>query len=115
MHWDKHIQRMESCLNVLGIEIPNWQTVEAWLTQAIHTKGKAGVKLHISRGEGGRGYSPTQVTSPNVTISAFQFPSHYEQWCRDGIELGICEPRLGLLSNLYLISTRALQPRISHL
>lgn len=96
VHWAKHIQRIESCLNVLGIENPNWHTVEAWLTQAIHTKGKAGVKLHISRGEGGRGYSPTQVTSPNVTISAFQFPSHYEQWCCDGIELGICEPRLGL-------------------
>ncbi|UUM31424.1 aminodeoxychorismate lyase [Vibrio japonicus] len=95
-HWHKHIERMESCLCALGIEIPDWQMIEMWLAKAIESKGKAGVKLHISRGEGGRGYSPTQVTSPNVTISAFQFPVHYDQWSREGIELGICQKKLGI-------------------
>lgn len=36
---------------------------------------KAGLKIHISRGLGGRGYSPTQVSESSVTISAFAFPA----------------------------------------
>ncbi len=95
-HWDKHIQRMEACLDALQISLPDWNMVEKWLEKAAYSQGKAGLKLHISRGEGGRGYSPTQVTSPNVTISAFHFPAHYEKWCREGVNLGICHKRLGI-------------------
>tara|TARA_Y100001956_G_scaffold81552_2_gene99444 strand:- start:2917 stop:3720 length:804 start_codon:yes stop_codon:yes gene_type:complete len=95
-HWPKHIERMNACLEALGIELPDWNLIEQWLNRMVRPEAKAGLKLHISRGEGGRGYSPTQVTSSNVTISAFPFPSHYEQWCQGGIELGVCRKRLGI-------------------
>lgn len=94
-HWLLHIERMESCLALLDIPAPDWALVHQWLTKAAVTQGKAGLKLHISRGEGGRGYSPTQVGSPNVTISAFAFPSHYEQWREDGVALGVSSVKLG--------------------
>ncbi len=94
-HWPFHIERMESCLTLLEIPFPDWQVIHNWLMQAVISKGLAGLKLHISRGEGGRGYSPTQVESPNVTISHFQYPSHYEQWKRHGVELGLAGIKLG--------------------
>ncbi|EEX92787.1 4-amino-4-deoxychorismate lyase [Vibrio orientalis CIP 102891 = ATCC 33934] len=94
-HWSRHIERMNACLDLLTIPRPDWHQVENWLQQAVKSDVKAGVKLHISRGEGGRGYSPTQVASPNVTISDFIYPPHYEQWVSRGLELGICRTRLG--------------------
>lgn len=94
-HWQYHKERMQACLDVLRIAQPDWQQVELWLKAAMLDSLKAGLKLHISRGEGGRGYSPTQVGTPNVTISDFAFPSHYESWREEGIALGIAEPRLG--------------------
>lgn len=94
-HWSLHVQRMNDCLDALYIPHPDWLLVEKWLSSVIRDDHKAGLKLHISRGEGGRGYSPTQVTSPNVTINDFIYPSHYEQWCQEGLTLGICATRLG--------------------
>lgn len=94
--WDLHIERMESCLAALSIPSPDWRQVEAWLELAMLSDTEAGIKLHISRGVGGRGYSPSQVTQPNVTISHFSFPIHYAHWRTEGIALGICHKRMGL-------------------
>lgn len=94
--WPLHIERMESCLKVLGIPFPDWQRVELWLNNAMLNAPRSGLKLHISRGEGGRGYSPAQVTMPNITISHFHEPEHYSLWRATGVELGICRQRLGL-------------------
>ena len=57
---------------------------------------KAGIKLHVSRGAGGRGYSTKNIAKPTVTISTFDFPSHYSAWQDSGVELGICDQALGL-------------------
>ncbi|MDN3610505.1 aminodeoxychorismate lyase [Vibrio ostreicida] len=95
-HWDKHRLRMESCLQALDIRLPDWQIIETWLESAIIDAPVSGLKLHVSRGVGGRGYSPTQVTLPNVTISAFQYPDHYAQWQKQGMVLGVCDKRLGI-------------------
>ncbi|NVD07030.1 aminodeoxychorismate lyase [Vibrio sp. JPW-9-11-11] len=94
-HWPLHIERMNACLKVLKIPEPDWPLVHQWLLSAAQPVSKAGLKLHISRGEGGRGYSPTHVTSPNVTISDFTYPVHYEQWRRQGVVIGLCSTRLG--------------------
>ncbi|WED22677.1 aminodeoxychorismate lyase [Vibrio sp. JC009] len=95
-NWPLHIERMQACLELLAIPGPDWDTVSGWLEKAAFTDGYAGLKLHISRGEGGRGYSPAGVSQPTVTISAFLFPEHYYYWRDNGVELGVCERRLGL-------------------
>ncbi|MFB9216844.1 aminodeoxychorismate lyase [Vibrio sinaloensis] len=95
-HWSKHVERVNACLDTLAISRPNWRQVETWIAQVRLSDELAGIKLHFSRGEGGRGYSPTQVGSPNVTISAFAFPRHYEQWCKEGVVLGVCQQTLGI-------------------
>lgn len=95
-HFPLHKERVDACLSALSIAPIDWSLVTSWLEEAVVQQGKAGVKLHVSRGEGGRGYSPTSVSSPNVTISVFTYPEHYHQITRDGIELGLCQKRLGL-------------------
>ncbi|MYM59932.1 aminodeoxychorismate lyase [Vibrio sp. OCN044] len=94
-YWDLHKERMQSCLGLLGISPPDWSQVEGWMQNAITGKTESGIKLHISRGEGGRGYSPSKIKGPNVIISAFDFPAHYASWMTEGVQLGICSNRLG--------------------
>lgn len=94
-YWDRHKERMQSCMELLGISLPNWHQVEDWIRDASTGKAEAGIKLHISRGEGGRGYSPNKVKGPNVIISTFDFPTHYTKWMTEGVKLGVCSQRLG--------------------
>ena len=95
-HWQAHIERMEACLKTLQIPFPDWNTVFDWAMLAVLNDEAAGIKIHISRGCGGRGYSPSGIDGPVVTISNFVFPSHYALWQENGVQLGICETRLGI-------------------
>ncbi|QIA62878.1 aminodeoxychorismate lyase [Vibrio astriarenae] len=96
LHWSLHTQRLREGLNRLAIPHPNWSDVERWVANAAIEHSRSGIKVHISRGSGGRGYSPLGCESPVVTISAFQYPKHYSTWHQAGLELGICQTQLGL-------------------
>jgi 4-amino-4-deoxychorismate lyase len=94
--WRFHQERIEACLNVLSIPLPDWSLVQLWIDKLCLSDAYAGIKIHISRGSGGRGYSAGGMVTPTVTISSFPYPSHYENLRQYGIELGICQNRLGL-------------------
>ena len=95
-NWPLHIERMQACLDLLDISAPDWTVIKKWLDNAARPDKFAGLKLHISRGSGGRGYNPAGVSAPTVTISDFVFPEHYHQWREHGVELGICKHKIGL-------------------
>lgn len=95
-HWQAHIERMEVCLKTLHIPFPDWSQVFDWVMKAVLNDELAGIKIHISRGTGGRGYSPSGIEGPVVTISNFAFPSHYSSWQENGVPLGVCRTRLGI-------------------
>ncbi|MBD1557952.1 aminodeoxychorismate lyase [Vibrio sp. S9_S30] len=93
--WNYHKERLASCLTILRIPAPNWEEVYAWCNKVALDEEKAGLKIHISRGTGGRGYGIAGASAPTVTISAFDYPRHYNDWITQGVSLGICETRLG--------------------
>ena len=114
-HFHDHQRRVDECLKVLRISTLDWDVVNVWINSALQyiqhngthgTKNlhntnkphrdKAGIKLHVSRGSGGRGYSAKNIDKPTVTISTFDFPSHYSTWQDSGVELGVCQQALGL-------------------
>ncbi|BCL69104.1 4-amino-4-deoxychorismate lyase [Vibrio nigripulchritudo ATCC 27043] len=93
--WNYHKERLAECLTVLKIPAPNWQQVYEWCNKVALDDEKAGLKIHISRGTGGRGYGTEGTSAPAVTVTAFAFPAHYNKWVREGIELGECKTQLG--------------------
>lgn len=120
-HFHDHQRRVDECLKALRISELDWGVVNVWLDSALQhiqnnalygTKSldgsenlhetnkphdeKAGIKLHVSRGSGGRGYSTKNIAKPTITISTFNFPSHYSAWQGSGVELGVCQQALGL-------------------
>ncbi|PMH46800.1 aminodeoxychorismate lyase [Vibrio sp. 10N.286.49.B3] len=98
--FEQHQQRVDACLAVLAMPALDWTKVKIWLDKAVSSSSLAGIKLHISRGQGGRGYSFKGVGSPVVTISAFEYPQHYLSWQHSGVKLGVCQQRLGLVPML---------------
>lgn len=94
--WPLHQERMQTCLQTLAITEPDWTQVLDWLRIAALPDEQAGLKLQITRGGGGRGYSPAGISQPNVIISHFGYPSHYLALQQQGISLGICQRRLGI-------------------
>jgi 4-amino-4-deoxychorismate lyase len=83
-------------MSLLGIEGLDWLQVKKWVDAAALPESLAGIKLHVSRGSGGRGYGPHGADEPMVTVTHFSYPAHYSDWKRDGIDLGISQHRLSL-------------------
>lgn len=103
LFWESHCDRMNACLDVLQIPKPNWVQVLDWVEQAINgfdSQEKCGIKLHISRGSGGRGYGIQGAQEARITVSTFGYPEYYESWQRDGVNLGISSVALGHLPML---------------
>lgn len=95
-HWSYHQQRMNACLSALWIDLPDWESVLRDINELISTDEKQIIKLHISRGCGGRGYTLPDSNKAQVSVSRFDFPQHYHDWQRFGVTLGICQQKMGL-------------------
>lgn len=95
--WPLHLQRLEKNLAAFGITAPDWQQLATEVHQmASQYPDKGGVKVLISRGSGGRGYSPAGCAATRVVVSDFAWPAHYQQWQQQGIKLGVCRQRLAI-------------------
>ncbi|EAR55176.1 4-amino-4-deoxychorismate lyase [Photobacterium sp. SKA34] len=94
--WSLHVERLQQTLRRLAINEPNWDQVFLQAEQSAATfTDRGGVKILISRGCGGRGYSSTGCDDTTVIFSTFNWPAHYEQWQKEGILLGVCQQQLG--------------------
>lgn len=95
-----HKERIDLTCQKLFMSPPEWNNVEEWIEAAINASGHqtlalSGLKIHVSRGSGGRGYSPKGVGNAQVTIQTFAYPSHYELWQSEGIKVGVSSTRVG--------------------
>ncbi|MDP5253693.1 MULTISPECIES: aminodeoxychorismate lyase [unclassified Vibrio] len=95
-HWPLHQQRLQLACQRLGIDMPNWSQLYSGVQSVIPDLPRVGVKIHLSRGMGGRGYQCQGVEGPSVVISTFDYPLHYQQWQREGIALALSDVKLGL-------------------
>jgi len=94
--WQLHMDRLSVGCEVLGLK-PVPQNVLLREVQTV-SAGRANcvVKILITRGESGRGYSPEEAGEPCRVISAHQLPADIEQDAMTGIRMRICTLRLGI-------------------
>lgn len=93
--WTYHKERLQLALARLGIKTPNWQKVQEWLVEVQGSQRLCGIKILISRGQGGRGYGSDGCHDTQVIISCFDFPTQYLNWAQQGIDLALCKTQLG--------------------
>ena len=107
--YERHVARLKKACDVLGITFDAWAGVGESVAQALSEhyalsatndsdKNQSGrdcvVKILISRGAGGRGYSPAGCDSPIYIVSLHPMPAHYANWQDQGIQLGTSSVQL---------------------
>lgn len=99
--WALHLSRLQSNTRALRIDGVDWVGLISWVEQTagkLASKPHAVMKVIITRGVGGRGYSPANCGAPTVVISTHIYPKHYAQWRKHGVNMILLERRLGLSS-----------------
>jgi 4-amino-4-deoxychorismate lyase len=104
--FDAHINRLKLASKTLHINFDKWSELEVCIVDLLKDAGNCVVKVIITRGEGGRGYSPEGAVNPNFIITLHQIPAHYLSWQTKGITLTIspitlaCQPLLAGIKHL---------------
>lgn len=93
--WQRHVERLETTSQRLGIDIPHSTKLLAETRQVSRGHNDCAVRLSFTRGVGGRGYAPPEQSQVTRLISRSPMPEHYNRWRQHGIHLGISEQRLG--------------------
>ncbi|MUK61135.1 aminodeoxychorismate lyase [Aliivibrio fischeri] len=94
--WELHLTRLKTSAERLGITEPDWCVLEVQMIKLASKVINGGIKILITRGSGGRGYSPEGCTNTQVIVSTFTLPVEYQEWQQKGIDLGISDIHLGL-------------------
>lgn len=92
----KHIERLKSSCTRICLTGVDWQSLmDEVEVQCAHFQ-LAVLKVVITSGTGGRGYSRVGVSMPNVIVMVHEFPTHYFNWQQSGVSVGIAETTLGI-------------------
>ncbi|MDO6426929.1 aminodeoxychorismate lyase [Thalassotalea sp. 1_MG-2023] len=92
----EHIDRLkESCARIALSNI-DWHALKAELVKQSTAFPLAVLKVMITAGTGGRGYSRIGVSKPNVIVMVHEFPKHYIDWHQTGVSIGIAKTQLGI-------------------
>lgn len=101
--WDAHAARLAKGARRLGIPTPDAAFLAGEAAALLATAPAGAVlKLVLTRGVGGRGYSPPEVTVPTLVLSVHPLPAPFEgpltlRWCDTRLAL---QPRLAGLKHL---------------
>jgi 4-amino-4-deoxychorismate lyase len=103
LQWPLHLARLQRDVGRLGIHFDKWDELETSVLtvyqslKAQFAEPQSGVvKVLISRGQGGRGYSPLGANSPSFIVSTHNMPHHYIDWQQRGICMNLSPLRLGI-------------------
>ncbi len=90
-----HLQRLQQGCERLLITQVNWAALEQEMATAARYQQDGVLKVIISRGSGGRGYSATGCGDATRIISLAPYPAHYHRLRQSGVKLALSPVRLG--------------------
>ena len=92
---DAHLQRLQMACEKLLIPFVAWAELQREMVELVRGNERGVLKVIISRGSGGRGYSAANCLHPVRILSVSGYPAHYDGWRREGITLELSPVRLG--------------------
>lgn len=94
--WQAHMDRLGGDCQRLGLQLPGQEV----LLRELHTvsAGQAVciVKIIVTRGPGGRGYTPESDMPCTRLVAAYPWPTDIDRLAEGGIESVTCSLRLGI-------------------
>lgn len=94
-HWERHMTRLSEGCERLGIRPPDASELTAEIETLPARSGNSILKIIVTRGVGGRGYRPGAGAEPTRIISLSDWPEHPPSWAAEGVDVWLCETRLG--------------------
>jgi 4-amino-4-deoxychorismate lyase len=94
-YWQEHISRlMAGCerLKISFAELPSLQNEAKKLCEQVND---GVLKITITRGEGGRGYTISQALEANRVLAIFPVPNYPDECWTSGVSIRVCDTRLG--------------------
>ena len=95
MAWDLHLRRLYAACTALDLNQPDEAVLMEDLRRVCADQEKVVVKIILTRGEGGRGYSPAPGSNNRRIVAAYAWPDYPADYSDKGIVAGISEIRLG--------------------
>jgi 4-amino-4-deoxychorismate lyase len=92
---DLHLDRLEHGCRRLEIPAPARGLVAEEIAAHCPQRGRAVVKLIVTRGPGARGYLPPEPSTPTRVLAIAEWPDFPQSYYRDGIKMRTCRLRLG--------------------
>ncbi|APV52487.1 aminodeoxychorismate lyase [Betaproteobacteria bacterium GR16-43] len=89
LNWDRHFRRLAHDCNALGLPVPKEDVLRSEMAHV--APGDAIVKITVTRGVSGRGYSKPTETQPLRVVAAFPPPEYPRELARDGIRVRRCD------------------------
>ncbi|WP_413734233.1 aminodeoxychorismate lyase [Sodalis sp. RH21] len=89
-----HLERLAQAAERLLFPPPDWQALTHEMNQVAELRQQGVLKVIISRGSGGHGYSPTGCAAPLRIISHRPVPAQYAAWRASGVKLALSPIRL---------------------
>ncbi len=91
---EAHIGRLQKGCVTLKIDFYDWDMLRQQVVDVSAAEADVVIKVLISRGSGGRGYSTVGADNPVSVISLHPFPKHYGRWASEGISISLNSVRL---------------------
>ncbi len=95
-YWQRHMQRLASGCQRLNMPTPDAALLLNEARQVIGNARQGVIKIIISRGDGGRGYRPSQSAQPRRICAFYPWPQYPHDYAQQGIMLTVCKTPLGL-------------------
>lgn len=92
---DLHFDRLEEGCRRLEILAPARSLLVDEIAAQCPQRGRAVVKLIVTRGSGVRGYLPPEPSAPTRVLAISAWPDFPQSYYRDGIRMCTCQLRLG--------------------
>jgi 4-amino-4-deoxychorismate lyase len=95
-YWPLHLERLKAASKQIKIAEVDWHALEAKAVELTQGCELGVIKIVLTAGSGGRGYSRQGCSASTVICSLHQYPAHYESWQQSGVKLGDSPIKLGL-------------------
>ncbi|MTD39890.1 aminodeoxychorismate lyase [Erwinia sp. CPCC 100877] len=92
---DDHLTRLAQGCDRLGISAPREDVLALEMRELAAGQARATLKVMITRGEGGRGYSTIGCDRPSRLLHLAPWPAYYDEWRQRGIHLILSPVPLG--------------------
>lgn len=97
---EQHIRRLQLACEKLQLPFTDWALLAEEMQMLAAQQQQAVLKVIISRGSGGRGYSAANCFEPTRILSLSAFPTFYQDWKSTGVTLTLSPVCLGVNPHL---------------